>query len=102
MSRSQERRLQLVHSLTHPGKRGPTLIEKMEQRLDRTIRERQDKQHEWDQGPDEVTDEENDEFLDWMVENAGKIKGMMIMLAIMRSSTVRIETDRSKERRTNG
>lgn len=79
------RRLQLVVSNTHPGLRGKTLMEQMEDRLDATFKQRK-----------ELLEVGLKPSLD---ENRGKIQGMLEMIAIMRSTDKKTELERSKIRR---
>lgn len=98
------RHLQLVGSDFVPGK-GKTLTELMGIELDRALTERgaklQDYQHKKDQLPDnetELSDEEEDEHYDKMLESEGYIKGCLRMLAIMRSTTPKVELQRARIR----
>ena len=89
------RKLQLVHSSSFPGERGLTLMEKMEIKLDQTIMERNEKA---EIDPDELSDQDADDHLDWMLRNEGKVQGMLIMIGIMRSTNMKIELQRSRDR----
>jgi len=88
-----ERKLQLIYSNSHPGERGKTLLEKMEDRLIQTLQERVELKRVWDLSP-----EDDDKAWENVVENAGKIRGMLEMIAILRSSSVKAELQRAKAR----
>lgn len=95
----RNRKLQLVVSNTFPGERGLTLLEQMEQRLDATRLEREQTAQRWDAKEEAtVSDSEHDAHLDWMLKSEGKIQGMLTMLAIMRSTSQKVELTRSKAR----
>ena len=89
------RKLQLIHSQSFPGERGLTLLEQMELKLDQTIMERNEKAT---INPDELSDQDADDHLDWMLRNEGKVQGMLIMLGIMRSTSMKVELQRSRDR----
>ena len=92
------RHLQLVGE-GFAGKRGKTLIEKMEDALDVTLRARVEFQHLWDQAPEEEDDPEaHQEAYDNLMKNEGEIHGMLRMLAIMRSTTNKTELRRARIR----
>lgn len=82
------RKLQLIVSTSHPGERGKTLLEKMEEKLDQTIQERSEL----------AGEPATDENVDLMLILEGKIKGMLQMLGIMRSTGMKVELTRAKAR----
>ena|SRR6478735_2580963 len=101
------RYLQLVHSSSAPLERGRTLIEQMEEKLDETMQARQTLLKERDSkvqadessnGQAHWSDDLEDEYLDSMLKNEGKIQGMLVMLGIMRSTNMKVELARSKAR----
>lgn len=99
------RHLQLVGGTGFTGGKGKTLTEKMGDELDRALKERgermQDYQHQKDQLPDgetELSDDDENDHLDWMLESEGYIKGCLRMLAIMRSTTPKKELERARIR----
>lgn len=101
------RRLQLISSNTFSGTRGKTLLEKMEDSVDAEIVEREKKTAERDAAvamqekfPKKAfwSDDLEDEYYDWMLKNEGKILGMLKMLAIMRSTSMKTEQNRAKAR----
>ena len=67
----------------------------MELKLDETVKERSLKA---EINPDDLDDKAADEHLDWMLRNEGKVQGMLIMLGIMRSTTMKTELERSRNR----
>lgn len=68
----------------------------MELKLDETMVERTAKA---EIDPDSIEDdEEANAHLDWMLRNEGKIQGMLIMLGIMRSTNMKTELQRCKDR----
>lgn len=85
------RKLQLIVSTSHPGERGKTLLEKMEERLDKTLQERRDLTTRHDL-------EESDQSYDDLLKNEGKVQGMLQMLGIMRSTGMKVELTRAKAR----
>lgn len=89
------RKLQLIVSNSHPGGQGKTLMEKAEDLLDAVLIERRTKAQNVDQ---ELSDEEQDEYLDWMLKNEGEIRGMLKQVALWRSTSVKVELDRAKIR----
>lgn len=96
----RNRKLQLVVSNTFPGERGLTLMEQMEQKLDATITEREQTATYWAADKEATaSDSEHDAHLDWMIKAEGKVLGMLTMIAIMRSTTPKVELQRSKDRR---
>jgi hypothetical protein len=105
------RKLQLIVSQSHPGERGYTLLEKMEMKLDQTVKARQElidtrnaavDAEEKQPGKAFWSDELEDEYLDNMLKNEGKVQGMLIMLGIMRSTGMKTELTRSKARISHG
>ena len=48
------------------------------------------------------SEELEDEYLDAMLRNEGKVQGMLIMLGIMRSTNMKTELTRSKARINHG
>lgn len=104
-----DRKLQLIVNNSHPGPRGLTLLEQMELEVVKWLRERgkraADHQHALDQLPDDeeqLSDAEEDEYYDWMMQSEGMIKGGLKMLAIMRSTTPKVELDRARIRIQEG
>lgn len=96
----RNRKLQLVVSNTFPGERGMTLMEQMEAKLDATFLEREQTAQYWAADKEATaSDSEHDAHLDWMLKSEGKIQGMLVMIAIMRSTTPKVELQRSKDRR---
>lgn len=96
----RNRKLQLVVSNTFPGERGLTLMEKMEMKLDETFQEREQTAAYWAADKEATaSDSEHDAHLDWMLKSEGKIHGMLTMIAIMRSTSPKVELQRSKDRR---
>lgn len=95
------RKLQLVISNTFSGKRGLTLMEKMENEIVAQLEARGAKlawfKAQGTEGSD-LSDDENDEYYDWCKENEGVIKGELRMLAIMRSTTPKVELERARTR----
>lgn len=80
-----------------------TLLEQMELRLQETIEERTRLQQDWQHAEDQDADEDDlDKAWENVVENAGKIRGMLEMLAIMRSTSPKIELRRARERIKHG
>ena len=65
----------------------------MEDRLIQTLQERVELKRVWDLSP-----EDDDKAWENVVENAGKIRGMLEMIAILRSSSVKAELQRAKAR----
>lgn len=105
------RRLQLIVNNTHPGERGLTILEKMELKLDETLQARQtmieDRQSKVDldeqpNGQAHWSDELENEYLDNMLKNEGKVQGMLAMISIMRSTTMKTELTRAKARIKHG
>lgn len=100
------RRLQLVHSTTHAVEHGPTLIEQMEIKLDETLKARAEKAALWNEGEQgrrhtetvEEFDDRSNKYIDWMINNEGKIQGMLVMLGIMRSTSAKVELKRARIR----
>ncbi|AZS06625.1 hypothetical protein SEA_JACOREN57_61 [Mycobacterium phage JacoRen57] len=101
----------MIVNNSHPGERGLTLLEKMELALDDEMQARQGmieernkaKQAEQDNpGKAFWSDELEDKYLDNMLRNEGKVQGMLKMLAIMRSTNMKTELNRSKARINNG
>ena len=98
------RHLQLVGTGFTGGK-GKTLTEKMGDELDKALEERgkrmQDHQHALDKlpdGQDELSDDEENDYLDWMLQSEGYVKGCLRMMAIMRSTTPKKELERARIR----
>lgn len=85
------RKLQLIVSNSFPGLRGKTLLDKMEDVVDTTRRARVER-------AEEQEDEEDSDYIDWMLKNEGQIQGMLKMIAIMRSTSMKDELERSKVR----
>lgn len=85
------RKLQLIVSTSHPGERGKTLLEKMEERLDKTLKERRDLTTKHDL-------EESWQSYDALIRNEGKVQGMLQMLGIIRSTGMKVELTRAKAR----
>jgi hypothetical protein len=73
-----------------------TLIEKMEMELDKAIRERQDLRHNWDLLPEDDPSEET--LMGDMLKNEGKVQGMLKMVGIMRSTSMKMELARARAR----
>lgn len=99
------RKLQLIVNNTHPGERGPTLLEQMELLLQETIEERTVLRQNWDHAQDQAEDDDDlkeDAAWEAVCENAGKIRGMLEMLAIMRSTSPKIELQRARARIKHG
>jgi hypothetical protein len=96
------RKLQLIVSQSHPGERGYTLLEQMELLLQQTIEQRVELQHQYDLTDPNQDEEEDDKAWEAVVENAGEIKGMLKMLAIMRSTSSKIELQRARARIKHG
>jgi hypothetical protein len=101
------RRLQLVHSSTHHVEPGMTLIQKMEVKLDDTLKTREVmiktrdaavEAEEAHPGKAFWSDELEDKYLDDMLRNEGKVQGMLVMLGIMRSTNMKTELTRAKAR----
>jgi hypothetical protein len=84
------RKLQLIVSNSFSGKRGKTLLEKMEDALDRAIKERS--------GVGGVIVDEQEREI-WLMVNKGQIGMAAKMLAIMRSTDMKTEYERAKIRR---
>ena len=82
------RRLQLISSMGHPVEGGKTLLEKMEEKLDRTLHHHQEIQG----VADEIT----------LAKSEGRIQGMLAQLAIMRSTSSKVELTRAKVRIKHG
>lgn len=96
----RNRKLQLIVNNSFPGERGMTLLEKMEKKLDDTREERERTAAIWAADKEATaSDSEHDAHLDWMLKSEGKIQGMLVMIAIMRSTTPKVELQRSKDRR---
>ena len=80
-------------------------MQKMENELYRTL-EARGKKLAWfkAQGIEgsDLSDDEHDEHYDWCKENEGMVKGMLRMLAIMRSTTPKIELERARTRLATG
>lgn len=83
----------------------------MEMKLDQTLTARtemmmqRDASVEADNKPDGKaywSDELEDEYLDNMLKNEGKVQGMLAMLAIMRSTEMKTELARAKVRIAHG
>lgn len=91
----RNRKLQLIVSNSFPGERGLTLLEQMELKLDQTMMERNQKA---EVNPDDLDDKAADDHLDWMLRNEGKVQGMLIMIGIMRSTSMKVELQRSRDR----
>ena len=89
------RKLQLIVNNSHPGERGKTLLEKMEEKLDQTLIERANLTRSYDVATD---DETKDDLIDSLLNNEGRIQGMLLMLAIMRSTTNKTELQRARAR----
>lgn len=101
----QNRRLQLIVNNTHAVEPGPTLIQQMEERLDETIHERTRLRQDWEHAEDlsQVEDDPSvEKAYEDVVENAGKIRGMLEMLGIMRSTSAKIELKRARARISHG
>ena len=96
------RKLQLIVSNSFPGERGYTLLEQMELLLQRTIEQRVEVQHQYDLTDPNLDEEADDKAWEAVVENAGEIKGMLKMLAIMRSTTSKVELQRARARIKHG
>lgn len=90
------RHLQLVGSTFDP-KKGKTLTEKMGDELDKALEERGKKMQEH-AGEEELSDDEENDYLDWMLQSEGFVKGCLRMLAIMRSTTPKKELERARIR----
>lgn len=85
------RKLELVYSNSHPGPKGPTLIEKMQQLLDETMLRRQQIL------AGDCSPESDGQFE--LLKNEGEIRGMIKMLVIMRQpTTAKTELARAKAR----
>lgn len=94
------RRLQLI---TVSGtKVGKTLIEKMEDELDQTMRHREDLMRQHDLMPEEADDDQVGEIIDDLLKNEGRIQGMLKMLGIMRSTGMKTELTRARARIKHG
>ncbi len=91
-----DRKLQLIVNNSHPGPRGLTLLEQMELEVVKWLRERGARIAAI--GGREMTDEE----YDWALQSEGMIKGGLKMLAIMRSTTPKVELDRARIRIQGG
>lgn len=96
------RKLQLIVSNSHPGERGMTILEKMELLLQETIEARVELTHAYDMTDPEQDEEADDKAWEAVVENAGKIRGMLEMLALFRSTTPKIELQRARARIKHG
>jgi hypothetical protein len=103
----RNRKLQLIVSNSFSGARGMTLLEKMELKLDNTMkartqtiaeRDRNVALDEADNGQAHWSDELENDHIDNLLRSEGEIKGMLAMLAIMRSTTMKTELQRSKLR----
>lgn len=70
----------------------------MEDLLTRTLQERVELQHQFDMTDPDQDEEADDKAWEAMVENRGEIRGQLKMLAIMRSTTGKIELERAKAR----
>ena len=88
------RHLQLVGSTFDP-KKGKTLTEKMGDELDKALEERGKKMMDH---REDLPDEEENEYIDWMLQSEGFVKGCLRMLAIMRSTTPKKELERARIR----
>lgn len=94
-----DRKLQLVYSNTHPGRVGPTLIEKMEAKLDEAILKRTSLQQDFDHQCD--IDGDSDaagDAWDSLKQNEGAVQMALRMIAIMRSTTTKTELERARAR----
>lgn len=96
------RKLQLIVNNSHPGERGLTLFEQMELLLQETIQKRVELQTQWELTDPAQDEEADDKAWEAVVENAGEIKGMLKILAIMRSTTPKIELQRARARIKHG
>ena len=74
----------------------------MELLLQRTIEQRVEVQHQYDLTDPNLDEEADDKAWEAVVENAGEIKGMLKMLAIMRSTTSKVELQRARARIKHG
>lgn len=83
----------------------------MEMKLDDTLRARNEmietrdsalEAEEKQPGKAFWSDELEDEYLDNMLRNEGKIQGMLSMLSIMRSTNMKVELTRAKMRIKHG
>lgn len=79
----------------------------MELKLDETLNARQElmdtrnravEAEEEQKGKAFWSDELEDEYLDNMLKNEGKVQGMLIMLGIMRSTSAKTELERARAR----
>lgn len=105
------RHLQLITNNGHTVPHGPTILQKMELKLDQTMKARQELMDQRNQAVEAEeanpgkafwSDELEDEYLDNMLKNEGKIQGMLQMLAIMRSTNMKTELTRAKARKQYG
>lgn len=94
------RKLQLIVNNSFPGERGQTILEKMEDLVVEALKERVELQHAWDLSPDDG--DEADKLWENVAMNAGKIRGHLEMLAIMRSTSPKVELQRAKARKHHG